>query len=306
MSARPVRYALFAATLAAMAAPSVGFAQLSRPSELPTTTRMMALGGNAQALAQSTSGTYSNPAAMSLGRVYHVDSSVLYDPSASRWAFGGTVVDSTRMVSAAVGYTYSMLDNDTEARKGHDIRVSLSVLLTEGIALGLTGRYMDLSTSRAAPRPMGSQAPRLGADYAGFTIDAGLILRPVSFLTVAVTGYSLTNPATATSPLSVGGGLAVTPIDNLNIVGDTVWDLNTFNSPRMRLSGGVELLVAHIPLRLGYLFDDTRLGGPAHTLTAGLGYIDTQFAVEASMRQDLAGGDQTSFLLNLRYFHRAM
>ena len=61
--------------------------------EEPVTTRTMALGGGTYGAALSTSGIYSNPAAMGLARLYHVDSSVLYQPSLSRWSLGSAVVD---------------------------------------------------------------------------------------------------------------------------------------------------------------------------------------------------------------------
>jgi hypothetical protein len=296
MSARPLSALCFAA--ASLLLPAFARAQVSTAPELPTSTRMMALGGNAQALAQSTSGVFSNPAAMSLGRVYHVDSLTLYDPTVGRWMFGGSVADTTRMVSAGLAYNYSLVDGQSGVRNHHDVRVGLSVLLTEGIALGLTGRYMNLGG------PV-SNGQRLGTDFAGVTFDAGAVVRPVSFLTLAVTGYSLTNPDTALSPLSIGGGIALTPIEALSIVGDTVWDLRSYAEPRMRMSGGVEFMLDKIPLRAGYLYDDTRFKGGVHTVTAGVGYIDRLFGAEFSMRQDVAGSamPQTTLMLNLRYFY---
>lgn len=296
MSVRPLSALCLAA--ASLLLPRLANAQVSTAPELPTSTRMMALGGNAQALAQSTSGVFSNPAAMSLGRVYHVDSLTLFDPTVGRWQFGGAVADTTRMVSAALAYNYSLVDGDTGVRNHHDVRVGVSVLLTEGIALGLTGRYMNLGG------PL-SNGQRLGTDFAGVTFDAGAVVRPVSFLTLAVTGYSLTNPDTALAPLSVGGGVAITPVEALSLVVDNVWDLRSFTEPRMRLSGGVEFLLDKVPLRAGYLYDDTRFGGGVHTVTAGVGYIDRLFGAEFSMRQDVAGAalPQTTLMLNLRYFY---
>ncbi len=292
---RTISTTLVAATLTMT---SAAFAQVAGAPETPTTTRMMALGGNAQAAAQSTSGLYSNPAAMSLGRVYHVDSSILYDPTVNRWAFGGTIADTTRMVSAALSYNYSLLDG-SDSRHNHDVRLGLSVLLTEGVALGVTGRYMNYDGTA-------STNTTLGTAFSGLTVDVGAVVRPATWLTLAVTGYSLTNPDTALTPISVGGGVAVTPIEALSIIVDNVWDLRTFSEPRMRLNGGAEVMLGHVPLRAGYLYDDTRLNGPVHTITGGVGYVDTAFGVEAAVRQDVAGASQTTLMLNLRYFYRAM
>lgn len=277
--------------------PSAAWGQVQSASETPVNTRVMALGGGGHAIAQSTSALYVNPAAMSQSRVYHVDSSVLWDPSAGRWSFGGAVVDSTRRVGAGLAYHYSLLDGDT---RNHDVRVALGVTLVEGVSLGITGRYMDYVGPGTANGVRGSA-------YSGFTLDAGLALKPWSWLSLGITGYSLSNPDTALSPLSIGGGIGIIPTDTLHIVADTVWDVTSFaDGPRARWSGGVELLVSRVPLRIGYTYDDIRLNNPVHLITAGLGYIDQMFAVEASLRQEVYGGSQSTLLLNLRYFHRLL
>lgn len=277
--------------------PSAAWAQVQTAPETPVTARTMALGGGTHAIAQSTSSLYVNPAAMGMSRVYHADTSVLWDPSQGRWSFGGAVVDSTRTVGAGLAYHYSLLDGDT---RNHDVRVALGALLTEGVSLGVTGRYLDYIGTPTANGVRGSA-------YSGFTVDAGLALRPWSWLQLGITGYSLSNPDTALAPLSIGGGIGIVPTDTLHIVADTVWDMTTFaDGPRARWSGGVELLASRVPLRIGYTYDTIRRDNAVHLITAGLGYIDQMFAVEAALRQEVSGGDQTTLLVNLRYFHRLL
>lgn len=277
--------------------PSVAWGQVQTAPETPVTARTMALGGGTHAIAQSTSALYVNPAAMSQTRVYHVDSSVLWDPSTDRWSFGGAVVDSTRTVGAGLAYHYSLLDGDT---RNHDVRVALGATLTEGVSLGVTGRYLDYIG------PATANGVR-GAAYSGFTVDVGVSLKPWSWLALGVTGYSLSDPDTALSPLSIGGGIGIIPVDTLHVVADTVWDVSTFaDGPRARWSGGVELLANRVPLRIGYTYDGIRRDNAVHLITAGIGYIDQMFAVEAALRQEVSGGSQSTLLLNLRYFHRLL
>lgn len=273
-------------------------AQTGQASEAPTTARVMALGGGGHAVGLSTSSLYVNPAAMNLSRVYHADTAALWDPSVGRWSFGGAVVDSTRTVGAGLAYSYSTLDADG-GRSSHDVRLGVAITLAEGVTLGLSGRYMNFSGP-------GSANGRLGVAYSGITLDAGLAVRPWRWLTLGATGYSLTNPDTALAPLSVGGGVAIAPLDELTITGDMVWDLRTFDAPRPRYSGGVEFLAGQVPLRVGYTYDDTRGDRPVHLITGGLGYLDQSFGIEAAVRQEVSGGSQTTLLLNLRYFHRVM
>lgn len=279
-------------------APSVGWAQLQTAPVTPVTARTMALGGGTYGVAMSTSSIYSNPAAMSLGRVYHVDSSVGFDPSVNRWAFGGAVVDSTRMVGAGLAYTFGT--NPTSGHSSHDLRLALGVLLAEGVTLGVTGRYMDYEGD--AVNANGG----LGPGYSGFTVDVGVAVRPWRWLSLGVVGFSLTNPDAAISPLAVGGGFGVFPIERLGIIGDVYWDFRTHDTPRARWSGGVEFMANQFPLRIGYAYDDTRADQSVHLVTAGVGYLSQSFGAEFAMRQEVSGGDQTTLLLNLRYFHRLM
>ena len=64
------------------------------------------------------------------------------------------------------------------------------------------------------------------------------------------------------------------------------------------------MLLERAPLRLGYTFDETRSDQGIHILTAGVGYIDPSFALEAALRQEVSGGSDTTVLVNLRYFMR--
>lgn len=259
------------------------------------TTRTMALGGGTYGAAMSTSGVYANPGAMGLARVYHVDSAVLFQPSLSRWAFGSTVVDTTRRIGAGLSYNYGTIGGD--ARTSHDARLALSASITEGLAVGVTGRYMSHTGA-------GATDGQPGVAYDGFTVDAGLALRPVSFLSLGVTGLSLTNPGTRLSPRALGTGVGLYPTESIGVVADAYWDLQDANRPRMRWSGGLEVLLERAPLRLGYTYDETRGDRAVHLLTAGIGYIDPSFAVEAALRQEVSGGNDTTLLVNLRYFMR--
>lgn len=285
---------------AALLLPSVTRAQEQEASTSMLTTRTMALGGSGHGLSSSTSGIFVNPAAMGQTRSYHVDSSVLYDPSIDRWAFGGAVADTTRSrFGAGMAYTFNTIGGGENPHESHEFRLSVSANLAESISLGVTGRYIDYGGRVTANG-------RLGTKYEGVTVDVGLLFRPVRMFSIGVTGYSLSDPDTATSPLALGTGIGFFPIENLAINADAFIDFGTFDTARVRWSGGAELLVQRVPIRIGYTYDDTRLRNAVHLVTAGVGYIDQRFGVEAAMRQEVSGGSQTTLLLNLRYFHTLM
>lgn len=282
----------------AWAAPSP--AQVQEAPQAMVTPRVMGLGGGGNAVSATTSGIFVNPGAMAQSRAYHVDSLVLFDPSVNRWAFGGAIADTTReRFGAGVSYVYSTSSGGEFALDSHEVRLAVSANLAESISVGLTGRYMDY-TGRA------SANGRRGTSYEGVSLDAGVLFRPIRVLTLGVTGYSLTSPDTALSPLALGTGIGFFPIENLSFTVDGYFDFGTRDTLRMRWSGGAELMLQKVPVRLGYAFDDTRWLNPVHLVTAGLGYIDQRFGVEASMRQEVAGGSQTTLLLSLRYFHSMM
>jgi len=282
---------------AALVVPSLAAAQVQEASETGVTARVMGLGGGGQAIAASTSGIYVNPAAMGQTRAYHVDSSVLFDPTIDRWAFGGAVADTTReKFGAGVAYTFNTISGSDNPHDSHEVRLALSVNLAESISVGVTGRYIDYGGR-------GTANGRRGTGYEGVTVDVGVMFRPIHALAIGVTGFSLSNPDTAVSPLALGAGVGVFPIENLAIIADSYIDFTTFGVPRTRWSGGVELMLQRVPIRLGYMYDDTRWSNAVHMVTTSLGYIDQRFGVEAALRQEVSGGSQSTILLNLRYFH---
>lgn len=149
--------------------------------ETPQTARSMAMGGGMIAAATSTTALYANPAAMALARLYHIDASGLYDPVASRWSAGGAIVDSSRTVAAGVAYHYNSFADSTNGRRTHDARMSVAMQLTEGVALGVTARYMDITGTST-----GNLGP--GQAFSGFTMDAGLALKPWRWVSLGLAG----------------------------------------------------------------------------------------------------------------------
>ncbi len=297
--------------------PSVGFAQGSdaprtggsgsvvrRLDEEGTTPRSMSLGGRAEAAGASTSALFANPAGASALRTYHVDSYLLYDPTVGRFATGTGVMDSTRsLVAGGMAYVFTTLNNATESRTSHDARIAGSVNLGQSIGLGVRGRYLNISGTpngaQLAPQNQGLQS----GSWSGFTFDAGLHVHPMREFSLSVTGYNLNNPDTTAAPISLGGGLAVSPMRELTLVADALVDFRSTNGPRGRYSGGMELFFAgKYAIRGGYLFDDTRGGSQA--VTFGAGYIDPAWSLELGMRQAIVPDLQSTLMVSVRYFYQ--
>ena len=284
-------------------APAAAFAQTVRLDEGPVTPRMMALGGRAEALSSSTSSMFGNPAAMGLTHSYHGDTYGMFDATTNAYGFGTALVDSTRTtITAGTSYFYTHVDTATDHREVHDWRIALSLPIGTAFGIGVTGRYLDANGGPTLTNSnMMSVLQPLA--YNGFTVDAGMFLRPINQLQFTVTGYNLNNPQTTVAPLAMGAGVAFLPIPELTFVADGYMDFMTFATPRGRYSGGVELFIANrVPIRAGYAYDDIR--GGAQAVTAGLGYLDENFGVEVGLRQGIVPEPQTTLMLSLRFFYR--
>ncbi len=284
--------------------PTIALAQTAPPVRLDDsslTPRMLALGGRADALANSTSSMFGNPAMMVHGRNYHVDAYGLYDPTVGRFGFGSSAIDSTRQyVAAGLSYSFNSISDsaNNDFRRSHDARVNLALPLGPAFGLGFTTRFLDTQPLANTPTP-----PRVPA-FTGFTFDVGVFARPVPQLTFTVAGYSINNIDPRVSPISMGFGASVQPAPVIAIVADAYVDFRTVtDAVRGRYSGGVELFVAnHIPIRMGYAFDHIR--NSQHSLTAGVGYLDEVWGVEFGMRQGVYPELQTTLMISARFFYR--
>ncbi len=93
------------------------------------------------------------------------------------------------------------------------------------------------------------------------TFDVGVNIRLGDNVYLAAVGQNLTYPNNALLPTIVGGGIGFGNA-NLSIEGDGVADLTSWGKPTARLGIGGEYLAAdHVPIRLGYRFDQ----GPTST-----------------------------------------
>lgn len=272
-----------------------------RLDEDMTTARAIALGGRAEAAGSSTTALFANPAGASALRTYHVDALTLYDPTVGRFAVGSGIMDSTRnLISGGFSYVFSAIPDGPEARTSHDARLVVGVNLGQMVGLGARVRYLNISGAQAAPQ---SQGLERGA-WGGFTFDAGLHVHPLREFSLSVTGYNLNNVNTTAAPITVGGGVAVSPIPQLTFVADALVDFRSTNAVRGRYSGGAELFLAsRYAIRAGYLYDDTR--GASQAFTLGAGYIDQNFGVELGYRQAVVPDMQSTLLLSVRYFYQA-
>lgn len=260
------------------------------------TARGMAMGLGARASATSTSGLAYNAAGLSIGRLYHIESSVAYEPQQSRFNAGASLIDSySGPVNAGVNFRY-VHGNGYSGHGGYDGRVALGLPLGEHFAIGLTGRYMSFWQE-------GQEEADPYAEHV--TFDASVRVTPIPGLHIAALGYNLIDVGSPLAPLRAGGGISYTIDGTFTLAFDGLADFTTFQNedgsmrPEAMLGGAAEYFTGEVPIRAGYIYDT---GRGIHYVTAGVGWTNREMGIEIGYRQQVTGDMNTWLLASYRYF----
>jgi len=269
------------------------------------TARGLALGTGLRASAISTSALAYSPAALALGNLYHIEANIDYISALNTVALGGAAVDSsTSKLGAGISLRGFLSGDDGYNNDagydydGIDGRVGLALALSQAFSLGVSGRYINVSSER---NPIDIED---GEDedvdlVSGFTMDASLRIAPVEGLQLDIAAMNFIDRNSVLTPVTIAGGVAVSVADSFSFGMDVLADLSSFEHAQLILGGGGEYLAAGaVPLRLGYGYD---LGRDVHVLGIGIGYTDTKVGVDVGVRQDLSGGDSTRVMAAVRY-----
>ena len=257
------------------------------------TVRGIGMGTGARAGVIGTSALAYNPANLPLKQLYHIDALVGFVPGENAWSLGTAIADSASS-KLAMGTSFrGVLGNGNRQYKGWDWRAGLGFQIANPISIGVGLRYAKLKAKKDdMDMPLG---PRLKK----FTMDAAIRLTPAPWLHIAGVGYNLIKTNSELAPRIVGGGLALTLVEQFELGGDFLVDLTTFEDPEFIIGGGLEYLAGgQAPLRVGYRHDT---GREQHQITASLGYVSKQFGGEVGLRQDVGGLKETQLVFSLRF-----
>ncbi len=268
------------------------------------TPRAVAMGGAQAAFGTSTNGIYYNPANLPFSRVYHFEGMGSFSPEARRLSGGGAIVDSsTSRLAGGLGGQYITSDPDGLKRQAIDLRLALAFPFSDKVAIGAVGKYLRTEQS-VAKGPFGrslvSDGTPDGAIGNGFSFDAGLTVAPIQELRLAVVGRNLSNPGTGLQPTNLlfGAGYGT---QSFTLEANGLVDFTTYQNPRLRAMAGAEyFLFDRVPLRLGYRYDD---GLRTHSISGGIGYVDTRFSIEFGLRREvIADNPATMMGVAARFF----
>jgi opacity protein-like surface antigen len=152
-----------------------------------------------------------------------------------------------------------------------------------------------------------------GRNLNAFSLDAGMTLKIIENLGIAVVGYNLTNVRSfrsALAPIMLGMSaffqVAILTV-SFDVLLDFVtpkelWDSDRKVAPRYMV--GAEVFLAdHWPLRAGYAFSDV---SGSHSVHAGLGYIGRKGSLETGFSYEVNGGlddlRDLRLVVSLKYF----
>ncbi|MBQ9396634.1 MAG: hypothetical protein IJU23_14105 [Proteobacteria bacterium] len=222
--------------------------------------------GVANAMVASASGTaaiWHNPAGISSAKMYSVDAAYNYDNDVNGHGFEVNLVDmkSNEYVGAAVGFLYEhMAPTDGVTEHLMHLRFGVAVpLANDVISLGVGGVYSHI---------LHNGDKLLGQ----FTLDAGVIVRPLSWLSVGFSAQNLiVGDYKAYMPRMIAVGISAGSVElGLNGMFEASFNISADDIAKSGSYGvGVEYVLKKlVPIRVGYRYE----GEGHHVLAAGLGY----------------------------------
>jgi hypothetical protein len=257
----------------------------SAQGELPwLTTRSIGMGGALRGAAVGAAALSLNPSGMSLNRSYSVEGGYQYLRGPDGHVASLAIADSTSGFNVGGGlyYNYASASPSGLGHRGrHEVGAALSFPFGEKVSIGGTVRYLRIRRDNDP----------LNAKTSGITFDAGLTLRPVSFISIGLAGRGLRDLEDPQAPLTLGGGVALTPRPELVVAVDA-YNVDIAPSSYLVVSGGAEYTFASmLSVRLGGgRMDDEAFG------SAGLSVVSEVGAIDLGGQMQFSGGGDSLYL----------
>lgn len=234
--------------------------------------RNFAMGQAYRAHGYGTEAIDGNPAALPLYKRYQVELTGGGDWGLG-WGLGGVGLADSASSDVGFGLSYHFVSygRDETKRSAHLTTVAAALPIGELFSLGLSVRHQVI----------------VGEPHTNsVTMGAGVIVRPLQFLTLAASGHNLIgvwNPDVRRF-FSFG---ASANLGFFTPAFDMTADFEDPGAPRFTFGGGLEWIAADtFPIRGGYLYDThTR----THFVSAGLGLFEEGSGIDVSYRHELGG-----------------
>ena len=238
--------------------------------ELPwLSTRSIGMGGALRGAATGTAALSLNPSGISLARSYVIEGGYQFLRGSDGHVASLAIADSTSgfNIGGGIYYNYVTASPSGAGERGrHEAGAALSFPFGDKVSLGGTVRYLRIRREMETV---------LKPKTNGFTFDAGLTVRPVSFVSIGLAGRGLRDMEDPQAPLTLGGGLALTPRPELVVAVDA-YNVQVAPASYLVISGGAEYTIASmLSVRLGGgRMDDEAFGSAGLSVVSEVGAVD--------------------------------
>ncbi len=232
-------------------------------------------------------GIFINPGGLAARKRYSIEGQFLLgrlgDSTAAEW-LGASVVDSATGPLAG-GFAYMRIADGPYI--GNTLWASFAAPITEGLYLGVTGKYFSLS---------GAEGVQIG------NVDLGAFWQLTQMVSLGAVAYNVVPSGhQQVAPHAYGAGLSIGNDRLFHLGADWKGTLDAAGKMLSAYGVGGEVLVANlIPLRAGYLKDD-RLNG--QFWSAGAGVVSSSgLALDLAYRQAFGWPSSRMFGVALKVF----
>ncbi len=286
----PILIGFAAATALALAPVAPARGETPLPASIPDLVGARALAiGAYRGLAGGNDGIFANAASLAATKRYAIETQWLIDrvgADTAFQAFGASVVDS-EMGSVTGGFAFTHVPSGPWT--GNLFHLAMAFPLSTGLYLGATGKYQSLDGPG-------------GDEMRAANFDASAFWQPVRLVGVGVTGYNLLSAGHKTlQPRALGVGGSVGDDRRFHVAADWRGDFDRQGKLTSAYALGGEVLLADlVPVRAGYLRDETR---NASFWSAGLGVVSSSgIAIDVTYRQGIDDSQNRMFAVALKLF----
>ncbi|HEY0880283.1 MAG TPA: hypothetical protein VGD87_02075, partial [Archangium sp.] len=192
----------------------------------------------------------------------------------------------TNALAMGISYNFATFSDigGGQRRYAHLTTVALSYAIADWIHLGFTTRHHVLVG---------------GSNANSITMNAGLVIRPVEFLTFGFSGHNLIPVWNKDISRYFVASVAAQILGQLSPVFDLRMDFeNKDRVAKFAFHGGLEWLIAQtFPVRIGYQYDMIM---NHQYLSAGVGWFNQGSGIDFAYRHELGGQEGRMISLTLK------
>ncbi len=245
--------------------------------------RSLAMGGAYESLGYGTEALAGNPAAISIYKRYTMEAHGAWDIPLG-YGFAGTgLIDATNELAAGVSYTFATFGG-FDRRWAHVTTLAASYAFSNLIHVGAALRHQAI----------------VGASNTNsVTMNAGLLFRPIEYLSIGFSGHNLIGVYNKDISRYFVASVSGQFFNQLSPAVDVRMDFNE-KDPKVAVHAGIEWLIAQIiPLRVGYQWDGVATPNH-HYISFGTGYFNEGSGIDLAYRHEIGGLNGRQLVLSIK------